>query len=193
MKDPCLLKLGKFYRHSTISDQKCRNPVLGSFLEFDGATEKTLKWNETFGRETMQKQHPLYIYDSREVTTLCLLAGVGGLFLFTLGLHTGKRLGMHPVIEISPTEGKSYPIVADKVPNRQELFEQGRNSGEVADRLLGTSLKAEVESNHLKLEVSRPTELPDEPSSRSAGATTLDRPGNPKSGGKSHPPSHSGH
>jgi hypothetical protein len=123
----------------------------------------------------MRKQHPLFIYDHRELITLFMLAAVGGVFLFTLGLHMGKRLGARPVIEITPNEGKGFPSVQDKVPNRQELFEQGRNSGEVAEQILKETLKEEVHKNELRLGVPRQTELPDEPKSGRGGATTLEQ------------------
>ena len=123
----------------------------------------------------MRKQHPLYIYDGREIVTLFMLAAVGGLFLFTAGLHYGKRLGMRPVIEIQPGEGKAYPAIADKVPNRQELFEQGRNAGEAADRILSDSLREQVLKNGVKLDRERQTELPGETASSHGGETTPDK------------------
>jgi hypothetical protein len=123
----------------------------------------------------MRKQHPLFIYDGREVITLSLMAFVGGSFLFTAGLHYGKRLGMRPVIEIQPGEGKAYPGVVDKVPNRQELFEQGRVSTEAAEKILGDILREQVLRNGVKLDRERQTELPGETASKTAGATTLDR------------------
>ena len=123
----------------------------------------------------MRKQHPLFIYDGREIITLSLMAFVGGSFLFTAGLHYGKRLGMRPVIEIQPGEGKAYPAVVDKVPNRQELFEQGRVSTEAAEKILGDILREQVLKNGVKLDRERQTELPGEAASKAAGATTLDR------------------
>ena len=128
----------------------------------------------------MRKQHPLFIYDHRELVTLGMLAVVAGVFMFTLGLHMGKRLGSRPVIEITPNEGKGFPSVQDKVPNRQELFEQGRQGGEVADRLLGETLKDEVHKNQLRLEVQRQVELPGETKSDRAGATSLESGHSPK-------------
>jgi hypothetical protein len=121
----------------------------------------------------MRKQHPLFIYDQREVLTLGMLAAVGAVFMFTLGLHMGKRLGSRPVIEIAPTEGKGFSTTADKVPNRQELFEQGRQSSEAAEKILADTLKEEVMKNQLRLEVPRQVELPDTTKSARAGATTL--------------------
>lgn len=123
----------------------------------------------------MRKQHPLFIYDGREIVTLSLMAFVGGSFLFTAGLHYGKRLGMRPVIEIQPGESKGYPSVVDKVPNRQELFEQGRVSTEAAEKILSDTLREQVLKNGVKLDRERQTELPGETASKAAGATTSDR------------------
>jgi|GEM_PF-854919 len=123
----------------------------------------------------MRKQHPLFIYDGREVVTLGLMAFVAGSFLFTAGLHYGKRLGLRPVIEIQPGEGKAYPTVTDKVPNRQELFEQGRVSAEAAEKILGDILREQVLKNGVKLDRERQTELPGDTASKAAGATTSDR------------------
>jgi len=136
---------------------------------------------------TMRKQHPLFIYDQREVVTLSMLAAVGAVFMFTLGLHMGKRLGSRPVIEITPTEGKGLSAAQDKVPNRQELFEQGRQAGEAAERILGDTLQEEVMKNQLRLEVPRQVELPEGTKSARAGATNLEQESQkPKKASESH-------
>jgi cell division protein FtsN len=92
------------------------------------------------------------------------------IFAFTLGVHLGKKVGLKG----SSAGGDTAPVstVADPLPNRQELTEQGKGAPQAVDESLNQTLHDEVGRTGVKIEVPRQVELPSESRATSAGATS---------------------
>lgn len=122
----------------------------------------------------MERKARLFIYDRREIAVLILLGVMVALFAFTLGVHLGKRVHPH-ALGVVPRDTRSAETVPDQIPNRQELTEQGKAAPQAGDEALTQALHDEVSKTGVKLDTPRQVELPDEPISENAGATTLKR------------------
>lgn len=120
----------------------------------------------------MDKNQKLFVYDRREMSLLLgLILGVS-LIAFTLGVHLGKRIGSHS----APRDIGDAPTVAtspDQIPNRQELTEQSKATEQAAEESLNQALHDEVARTGIKLETPRQVQLPRQPKTAKAGATTL--------------------
>ena len=117
----------------------------------------------------------LFIYDRKEWIVLIALAMAVAAFAFTLGIHLGKR------VQAISAQSHSAPPVgaapqADAVPNRQELAEASKNVAEESDAALSETLREEVSRTGIHLDVPRQTELPAQPKTAKAGATTIEPP-----------------
>jgi cell division protein FtsN len=120
----------------------------------------------------MQQKQRIFIYDRREMAALLLLGVMVAVFAFTLGVHLGKKVGGKGMPEPIP---KALPVATlpDKLPESKELAEQAKSLREAADESLNQALHDEVERTGLTLDTPRQVQLPKNPKSANAGATTL--------------------
>lgn len=114
----------------------------------------------------------LFIYERREMAVLTSLCLIMGLFTFTLGIHLGKDVGIR--IESSGgSEHKLVTTIKDQMPTNQELVGPNKTTQQALEESLNQSLHDEVVRTGLRLNPAFQTELPDEPKTHNAGATTL--------------------
>jgi DedD protein len=121
--------------------------------------------------ENMEQKQRFFIYDRREVGVLLLLGTMVAIFAFTLGVHLGKRVGpkgLAPAIG----ETETVPTIADKAPERQQLTEQSKGAQQAADESANQALHDEVARTGIKIDSPRQLQLPTQPRSGNAGATT---------------------
>lgn len=121
----------------------------------------------------MKNKQRLFIYDRKEIIVLFLIVVMAGVFAFTLGVHLGKRVGPKGMMATS-NETPLATTLQDKLPNRQELDEQGQGSQQAIQETLSQELHNEVTRTGLKLEDQRQVDLPEKPKTKTAGATHLD-------------------
>ncbi|MBY0470033.1 SPOR domain-containing protein [bacterium] len=117
-----------------------------------------------------------FIYDRREMGVLVLLAVLVALFAFTLGVHLGKRVAPKGAVAHSNPETLLAETVDDRVPEKTELNEQGKNGPQAADETMTQILHEEVNRTGIKLTPGRQVNLPGTPKAPNAGATTLKEP-----------------
>ena len=123
----------------------------------------------------MDQKQRFFIYDRKEMGVLLLLGLMVAVFAFTLGVHLGKRVAPKPDVS-STHQAEAVETLPDQVPNRQELTEQGKGAQQAADESLNESLKEEVDRTGLRLDTARQVQLPEQPLSQNAGATTDTKP-----------------
>lgn len=121
----------------------------------------------------MDRRNSLLIYERREVIVLTMLGIVATAFAFTYGIHLGKTVApVENAPAIHATQDHStVRTVADEIPNRQELTEQGRAVPQASEESLDEALREEVGRSGAKIDVPKQVDLPLDPKSAPAGAT----------------------
>src|SRR5579859_7542598 len=121
----------------------------------------------------MQQKQRVFIYDRKEMGVLTLLGVMVAVFAFTLGVHLGKKVTNTPK-SASPV-GDTAPVATlnDQVPEPREIHENAKGVEQTADEALSQSLKEEVKEVGVKTEKTVQVDLPKQPKSKNAGATTL--------------------
>lgn len=122
-------------------------------------------------REMTERKQRFFIYDRKEMGVLMLLGVMVALFSFTLGVHLGKRITPSGPV-LAENDAAPADTVADKLPNRQELAEQGKGIAQAVDETLDKSLHEEVTKSGIKLDTHIPVELPEEAKAPDAGKTS---------------------
>ncbi len=109
----------------------------------------------------MDKKPRFFLYDRKEVAVLIVLAIMVAVFAFTYGIHMGKSVGPKGTVAAQHGhEATAVNTLADQVPNRQELTEQGVHAGAVAEEALSQSLREEVGRSGIRLDTPRQVDLP---------------------------------
>ena len=121
----------------------------------------------------MKEKQRIFIYDRKEMGVLILLGVMVAVFAFTLGVHLGKRVSGPKITASGTAEPTSLTTAPDKVPDNKELAEQAHNAGQVADDTSNQSLHDEVARTGLKLDANHQVDLPKNPKSENAGATSV--------------------
>lgn len=105
------------------------------------------------------------------MAVLLLLGVMVALFAFTLGVHLGKHTGGKTAVGTDP---ETHPALtqADKVPENPEIAQAGQENTKKVEEGLNQALHQEVEKSGLMLDEPRQVELPSEPKSKTAGATS---------------------
>jgi cell division protein FtsN len=94
-------------------------------------------------------------------------------FAFTLGVHLGKKVATQAKPVAAATDAAPVTTVNDQVPEPRELHENAKGVEQTADESLSQSLKGEVEQVGVKTEKTVQVDLPKQPKSKNAGATSL--------------------
>lgn len=108
---------------------------------------------------TEQKRNRFFIFETKEVGIFLLLGLLVAGFSFTLGIHFGKRIGLHTMLK-----GKDATAVAtedDQIPDKHDLIEEEKKVDSVAEELLEQRLHQEVAKTGIKMETGRQVSLPE--------------------------------
>jgi cell division protein FtsN len=121
----------------------------------------------------MQQKQRVFIYDRKEMGVLTLLGVMVAVFAFTLGVHLGKKVAAQP--KGTGVVGEAAPVATlnDQVPEPREIHENAKGVEQTADETLSQSLKEEVGQVGVKTEKTMQVDLPKQPKTQNAGATTL--------------------
>ena len=111
----------------------------------------------------VDQKRRLFIYDRKEVGILILL-GVGvALFAFTLGVHLGKQVvpkAVETAAQAKPVE--TLETAETQAPSRVEISQEVKNVPAAVDETLDQSLRDEIAKTGMKVDQTRPVELPTE-------------------------------
>ena len=121
----------------------------------------------------MQKTEKFFIFSWRELLVLFLVAATAMVFVFTLGLHYGKKVaGEGKPVESAVASLDSSPEAAPP----KETLEQGAQHAESAshEAIQEATAKA-IEENHLKVNEPKPVELPAEKGATHAPAKAVEK------------------
>src|SRR5579885_1943957 len=121
----------------------------------------------------MQQKQRVFIYDRKEMGVLTLLGVMVAVFAFTLGVHLGKKVATQAKPGTPAADTAPVATVNDQVPEPREIHENAKGVEQTADETLSQSLKEEVQQTGVKTEKTVQVDLPKQPKSRNAGATTL--------------------
>jgi hypothetical protein len=106
-----------------------------------------------------QKLERFFIFSWKELLVLILLIVVGSGFLFTLGLHYGKRMvGGAPHADVH--ESPALESHQEGVPDKSILEEASRHALVATEETLTEATRDAVKSAKLKLDVPRQVDLP---------------------------------
>ncbi len=102
----------------------------------------------------------LFIYERREMIVLTLMAIVGLLFLFTLGVHWAKKLHVIPGDASLTPAASLVQTNEERLPDFHERSDLERVSLEELDQDLTDNLQEEVKKTGIRMEIVRPLDLP---------------------------------
>ncbi len=105
-----------------------------------------------------QKLERFFIFTWKELAVVSLLIIVGSSFLFTLGLHYGKRIATSPHTE----EQVDVALAGheESTPDKGVLEEASRHALVATEETLTDATRDEVKNAKLKLDVPRQVDLP---------------------------------
>jgi hypothetical protein len=114
----------------------------------------------------------LFLLTRTEVLVLSWISVILILIGFTLGVHLGKQLGGPSEVSRSPKTSRIQTL-EDQSPSRQDLIDQSKGAPSLVQEVLQKTLYEEVQRSGVKLKTPHTVDLPQNPVSQNAGATTL--------------------
>ncbi|MBU6153866.1 MAG: SPOR domain-containing protein [Bdellovibrionales bacterium] len=109
-------------------------------------------------RTKMQKSEKFFIFSWKEVLVLGLVAITAIGFFFTLGLHYGKKMNVDS--RESETPVAKLESSPESVPPKETLEQGAHHVEDTAAEAIHEATHEEMEVSKLKVEQSRPLELP---------------------------------
>ena len=122
----------------------------------------------------MQKTEKFFIFSWRELLVLFLVAATAMVFVFTLGLHYGKRVaGEGKPVESAVASLDSSPEAA---PPKETLEQGAQHSESASHEAIQEATAKAIEENHLKVNEPKPVDLPAEKGAVHAPAKVAEKP-----------------